>query len=205
MDAENPLGKIASRFRGYLPVVIDVETAGFDPKKNALLECAAVIIGMDSEGNLTPQESIHAHIVPFEGAILDPSALEFNKIDPYHPFRFSVSEHEALTKIFKPIRHAIKASGCNRAVLIGHNAWFDLTFLLAAVNRAKIKRNPFHPFTTFDTATLGGLAYGQTVLARALEAAGIEYDREQAHSAIYDAKVTAELFCHIANQWKLPG
>ncbi len=205
MEIENQLGAIAKRFRGYLPVVVDVETAGFDSKKNALLECAAVIIGMNSDNELIPLEAVHSHITPFEGAILDQSALEFNKIDPYHPFRFSVSEHEALTKIFKPIREAIKASGCNRAVLIGHNAWFDLTFVLAAAHRAKIKRNPFHPFTSFDTATLAGLAYGQTVLARALEAAGIEYDREQAHSALYDAKVTAELFCNIANQWKLPS
>jgi ribonuclease T len=195
--------KIATRFRGFLPVVVDVETGGVNPRKDALLEVAAVIITMDEEGKLVPLSSHAEHVVPFEGANIDPEALKINKIDPFHPFRFAKIEHEALSNIFKPIRTAIQAANCQRAVLVGHNSWFDLHFLQAAATRSNIKRNPFHPFTTFDTATLGGLAYGQTVLSRIAQAADMAFDSETAHSARYDAKLTADIFCHIINNAQL--
>lgn len=192
---------IAHRFRGFLPVVVDVETAGFDAGHDALLEIAAVIIGMADDGSLQPLETHACHVQPFPGANLDPRALAFNGIDPDHPFRMALPEKEALQNIASPVRKAVKASGCNRAILVGHNAFFDLGFINAAVERTGFKRNPFHPFSTFDTVSLAGLAYGQTVLARAIQAAGIEWDSSQAHSAIYDAEKTAELFCAIVNRW----
>ncbi len=192
---------IASRFRGFLPVVVDVETGGFNPKTDALLEVAAVMLDIDADGCWHRTETHACHVQPFPGANLEPSALEFNRIDPGHPLRFAVPEREALANIFGPVRSAVKASRCTRAVLVGHNPSFDLSFVNAAVERTKFKRNPFHPFSTFDTATLGGLAYGQTVLSRAVEAAGIEWDGREAHSAIYDAEKTADLFCAIVNRW----
>ncbi len=192
---------MASRFRGFLPVVVDVETAGFNAQTDALLEIAAVTLRIDDEGVICPHETHACHVEPFAGANLEPSALAFNGIDPYHPFRLAKPEAEALHIIFNAVRKAIKESGCTRAILVGHNPFFDLGFLNATVARAKIKRNPFHPFSTFDTATLGGLAYGQTVLARAAHEAGLEWDSREAHSAIYDAQKTAELFCAVVNRW----
>lgn len=191
----------SKRFRGYLPVVIDIETSGFDPLRNALLEIAAVIPRMDEQGRLSIEETHSAHVVPFAGAKLEESALAFNGIDPYHPFRFALDEKEALLKIFHPVRAAIKRNGCTRAILVGHNPAFDIGFLNAAVARTGIKKNPFHPFSTFDTATLSGLVYGQTVLAKAAQAAGLEWDNKEAHSAVYDAEQTARLFCGIVNRW----
>jgi ribonuclease T len=194
--------RFAQRFRGYLPVIVDVETAGFDPKHNALLEIAAVLLEMDEAGRITMSDTVACHVTPFEGSRLDRSALDFNGIDPYHPFRFAVDENEALKTVFEPIRKAVKSNQCTRAILVGHNPAFDIAFLNAAVERTGIKKNPFHPFSTFDTATLCGLAYGQTVLARAAQAAGFQWDAEEAHSAKYDARMTAELFCQIVNRWK---
>jgi ribonuclease T len=192
---------LARRFRGYLPIIVDIETSGFSPREHALLEIAAVIPEMDDEGRLRIAETHASHVNPFPGAKLEASALSFNKIDPYHPFRFALDEKEALDKIFQPIRAAVKQHGCTRAILVGHNPAFDLGFLNAAVERSGVKKNPFHPFSTFDTATLSGLAYGQTVLAKAVQAAGLEWDTHQAHSAIYDAEQTARLFCTIVNRW----
>jgi ribonuclease T len=197
----NSKSKISERFRGFLPVVVDVETGGFEADKHALLEVGAVTIVMDEEGIVSPGESIACHVEPFEGAELDPRALEFTGIDPHHPFRMAKPEKEALETIFKPIREEIKRVECTRAILVGHNPFFDLGFIKAAVERTGIRKNPFHQFSTFDTATLGGLAYGQTVLAKAAMAAGIEWDHEEAHSALYDAERTAELFCKIVNSW----
>lgn len=193
---------ISQRFRGYLPVVVDVETGGFQAATDALLEIAAVILRMDEQGQLQLCETISCHVQPFEGAHLDPKALAFNGIDPYHPFRQALTEKQALEHVFGPIRAAVKASACKRAILVGHNAFFDLGFVNAAVERTKYKRNPFHPFSTFDTVTLAGMAYGQTVLARTAIAAGIPWDPDAAHSAIYDTEKTAELFCHIVNRWQ---
>jgi len=195
---------IANRFRGYLPIAVDVETAGFNAVTDALLEIAAVSFRVDNEGQWMIDESINRHIQPFAGANLEPEALEFTGIDPEHPFRkqIAVTEKEALQDIFKLVRKVMKFAGCKRAILLGHNPSFDLAFINAAVERTGIKRNPFHPFSTFDTATLGGLAYGQTVLSRAVIAAGLEWDTDLAHSAHYDAERTAELFCNIVNRWK---
>ncbi|MBT3047714.1 MAG: ribonuclease T [Candidatus Thiodiazotropha sp.] len=193
---------MGQRFRGYLPVVVDVETGGFDAAKDALLEIAATTIAIDQAGMLHPAETHAYHLIPFEGANIDPKALEFNGIDPQHPFRDALPEKEALRQLFAPIRKAVKASGCKRAILVGHNAFFDLGFLNAAVERTGIKRNPFHPFSTFDTVTLAGVAYGQTVLAKAAKAAGLDWDSSEAHSAIYDTQQTARLFCGIINRWQ---
>ncbi len=202
MDNTPVITPLEKRFRGYLPVIIDIETAGFNPKKNALLEIAAVIVELDSNGHLGLTERYSTHVIPFKNSELDEAALKFNGIDPHHPFRMALEEHEALELLFKPIRHAVKRNHCTRAILVGHNPAFDIGFLNAAIARTRIKRSPFHPFSSFDTATLGGLVYQQTVLAKIAQAAGIDWDNEKAHSALYDAEKTAELFCIIFNRWK---
>lgn len=197
----NKVSAMNERFRGYLPVVVDIETAGFDPNYDALLEIAAIILELDENGFIKPAQTMHEHIIPFPGANLDPSALEFTGIEPDHPFRFAKTEHKALTLIFDDIFKALKRQHCQRAVLVGHNPAFDISFLNAAITRCRIKNNPFHKFTTFDTATLSAVAFGQTVLAKSVKAAGIPFDTEEAHSALYDAEKTAALFCHIINDW----
>ncbi len=196
---------VARRFRGFYPVVVDVETAGFNPLTDALLEVAVVFLQAAPDGLWSPLETISKHIQPFPGANLDQAALEFTGIDPEHPFRkeIAVSEQEALREIFQATKRLLRQHACSRAILVGHNPSFDLSFINAAANRTGLKKNPFHRFSTFDTATLGGLAYGQTVLSRAVMAAGLEWEEEEAHSALYDAERTAELFCNIVNLWPL--
>jgi len=193
---------IAERFRGFLPVVVDVETGGFNAKTDALLEIAAVFVDPNEDGTFIRGETIRYHVKPFEGANLEPASLAVNGIDPYHPLRPAIEERDALQRIFREVRRAVRDSGCTRAILVGHNAAFDLAFLNEAAERTAIKRNPFHQFSCFDTATLCGVAYGQTVLARAVQAAGLPWDESSAHSAAYDAEITADLFCKILNRFK---
>ena len=193
---------MAGRFRGFLPVVVDVETGGFNSKTDALLEVAAVLVDFGDGGVLTRGQTIRYHVKPFEGANMEPASLAVNGIDPHHPLRPAIDERDALQRIFREIRQAVRDNGCSRAVLVGHNAAFDLGFINEAVERSEIKRNPFHPFSCFDTATLCGVAFGQTVLARAVAAAGFEWDETSAHSAAYDAEMTADLFCEIVNRFQ---
>jgi ribonuclease T len=200
-----PRHPMAARFRGYLPVVVDVETGGFNCATDALLEIAATTVGIDESGMLYAEHTQFFRVEPFAGANIEQAALEFTGIKLDHPLRMAVSEEHALNEIFRSLRKSLKANGCKRAILVGHNSSFDLGFLNAAVARCGIKRNPFHPFSSFDTATLAGLAYGQTVLARACQAAGIPFDGKEAHSARYDTEKTAELFCGIVNRWKEMG
>lgn len=196
-----PEDTVANRFRGFLPVIVDVETGGFDAVRDALLEIAVVLVDISDAGEWQRTETIAHHVTPFAGANLDPRALEFNKIDPYHPFRLAVDEQTAMEETFAAVRDAVKTHACTRAILVGHNPAFDLSFVRAAAERCRIKAFPFHQFSTFDTAALSGVAYGQTVLARAVRAAGFEWDANAAHSAIYDAERTADLFCAIVNRW----
>ena len=194
--------RMADRFRGFLPVVVDVETGGFEATTDALLEIAVVLLVIDSDGYLQRDETIRYHVKPFEGANMDPASLAVNGIDPHHPLRPAIDERDALQRTFREVRRAVRENRCSRAILVGHNAHFDLGFLNQAVARSAIKRNPFHPFSCFDTATLCGVAFGQTVLARAVIAAGMEWDETQAHSASYDAEVTADLFCQVVNRYR---
>lgn len=193
---------MAQRFRGYLPVVVDVETGGFNARTDALLEIAATLLKMDDSGYLSLSKTFSFHVEPFPGANIEQSALDFTGINPFHPLRIAQPERQVLEDIFKVIRQELKLTGCTRAILVGHNASFDQGFLQAAINRTEMKRSPFHPFSNFDTATLSGLALGQTVLSKACQTAGISFDNSEAHSARYDTEKTAELFCLIVNRWK---
>ncbi len=190
------------RFRGYLPVVVDVETGGFNAATDALLEISAVTLRLDARGHCQIDQTLSFHVHPFPGANLEPASLQVTGIDPDHPLRPALPEREALGRVFREVRRLLKETGCHRAILTGHNAAFDLAFLNAAVARCKIKRNPFHPFSCFDTVTLAGVAVGQTVLAKAMVAAGHEWDNQQAHSATYDAQQTAALFCTLVNRFE---
>jgi ribonuclease T len=202
-DASSVLFK--HRFRGFLPVVVDLETGGFNAGTDGILEIAATFFELDDTGQLSVSHTIARNVDPFEGANLELSALEFTGIDPENPLREAVPEEIALGDIFGEVRREVKDKGCNRAILVGHNAHFDAGFLNAATERCQIKRNPFHPFSYFDTSTLAGLAYGHTVLAQACKRAGIEFSNSEAHSADYDAQKTAELFAGIVNRWQALG
>jgi ribonuclease T len=193
-----PMGQ---RFRGFLPVVVDVETGGFNPQTDALLQVAAVLLRMDRDGRLYRHETLARHVQPFEGANLDPKSLEVNGINPFHPLRIAHPEKDALADVFRGIREEMKCNACKRAILVGHNAGFDLSFINRGAERAGLKRNPFHPFSSLDTVTLSAMAFGQTVLARAVQAAGMSWDSSEAHSAVYDAEKTADVFCHVVNRW----
>mgnify|MGYP001826947638 CR=1 FL=1 len=195
--------RIADRFRGFLPVVVDVETGGFNAESDALLEIAACILRMDDFGRLFVAETVSVNVEPFDGSNIDPKSLEITGIQVDSPLRNAQPEADALRQISQPVRKEVRETGCQRAILVGHNSFFDLSFINAAIKRTHFKRSPFHPFSSFDTATLAGLAFGQTVLSRSVQAAGLEWNESEAHSAIYDTEMTAALFCAIVNRWKI--
>ena len=196
---------IAKRFAGYLPVVVDCETGGVDPQQDALLEVAAQIIKPDAK-KVVMGEILHYHVEAFPGSVITDEALSVNQIRPDHPFRFAVPESDCLIDMAMKIREHCKRYRCRRAVLVGHNAHFDLAFLIAAYKRCDaMKLFPFHRFMVFDTVTLSAMFVRETVLARAVVRAGLAFDINEAHSALYDVDRTAALFCHLVNKHSPSG
>ncbi len=193
--------EIKDRFRAYFPVIIDVETAGFNSDTDALLEIAAITLKMNKTGELEPSTCFHEHIKPFEGANIEQAAIEFNGIKPFCALRGAKDESEVMKDLCRHIRKEQKAAECQRSIIVAHNAHFDQSFVNAAIQRSNIKRTPFHPFVSFDTTSLAALTLGQTVLVKACEAAKIEFKQSEAHSALYDTQKTAELFCFMINKY----
>lgn len=191
---------LKNRFRKYLPVVVDIETGGFDPELNAILEIAITLIE-ERDNKFVVGETYRHHINPFENSIIEKESLDFTKIKLDHPLRNAIDEKDAIKDIFKIINKIKNKYECSRAILVGHNAHFDMSFLDAAIKRNNIKKTPFHKFSVIDTVSLGVLATGQTVLARICDQLGIDYDNDQAHSAAYDTLVTAKVFCAIFNSY----
>ncbi|MDA9368412.1 exonuclease domain-containing protein, partial [Flavobacteriaceae bacterium] len=106
---------IRDRFRGFLPVVVDIETGGFNAQTDAILEIAATLVRMNDAGELVPYKTIAHNVDPFEGANLEPSALEFTGIDPDNPLRDALPEEIALGELFSEIRKEVRDQGCSRA------------------------------------------------------------------------------------------
>jgi len=188
------------RFRGYLPVVVDMETGGFDNAVNPLLELACTFLHWESD-TLHVASQTCWHVEPFAGSEVNPASLRITGINLDDPQRQALEESTAIKEFFKLVRTAMKTHGCHRAIMVAHNASFDQGFLNAACERNNLKRNPFHPFTALDTASLAAVAYGHTVLSEACMRAGINFDQSLAHDAAYDAERTAQLFCHMVNGW----
>ena len=192
---------MSTRFRGFLPVVVDLETGGFDADRHAILEMAAVEV-VFAEGQLVPGERWQQAVTPYPGSSMDPAALKVTGIDPDDPTRGAIDEADAFREMFRLIRKAMKREGCQRAILVAHNAAFDHQFMRLAYERNSLNRSPFHPFSFIDTASLAAVAYGHTVLSEACSRAGIPFEASRAHSALYDAEKTAELFCSVVNRWQ---
>ena len=80
---------MSDRFRGFLPVVVDVETGGFNSETDALLEIGAVTLSIDDEGILRPDCNIFHSVIPFEGSNIEQAALDITGIDPNDPYRIA--------------------------------------------------------------------------------------------------------------------
>ena len=187
-----------TRFRGYLPVVVDLETGGFDDAVHSLLEIAAVTLDFQDQ-RLVVQDRHRWAVAPHPDTISEEASLKVTGIDVNDPARGAVPEAEALRGLFRVVRAEVRRLGCQRAIVTAHNAHFDHGFIHAAATRSGVKRSPFHPFSVVDTVALAAVHYGHTVLSEVCARAGIDYDADRAHSAPYDADVTAELFCGVVN------
>lgn len=128
MSDNAQLTGLCDRFRGFYPVVIDVETAGFNAKTDALLEIAAITLKMDEQGWLMPDTTLHFHVEPFVGANLQPEALAFNGIDLNDPLAARSANTRRCTKFLKLYVKALK-----RAAVTAPLWWRTMPILITAL------------------------------------------------------------------------
>ena len=89
-DNSNPIKSntnkslFAQRFRGYFPVVIDVETAGFNAQTDALLEIAATTLSLDENSG---QFSLDKTITSQDDSSIPSNNEQFLKLGSNVPFQ----------------------------------------------------------------------------------------------------------------------
>jgi ribonuclease T len=126
--------ELKDRIRGYLPVVIDVETSGFNDKTDALLEICAILLSMDENGSFFPKTTLHYHVKPFDGANIESSAIKFNGIDIDNPFRLAVTEKRHFQKYLSILRLLSKKRAAHGLF------WLDIMpFLTLDLSKQQLK------------------------------------------------------------------
>ena len=91
--------ELSERFRGYLPVVLDLETGGFDHQVNPILELACCFVQMqDDRLSIKGQESWN--VQPVDGMVVEPASLKVTGIDLDDPHRDAMDEASVLKDFF---------------------------------------------------------------------------------------------------------
>ncbi|STP19815.1 ribonuclease T [Escherichia coli] len=128
MSDNAQLTGLCDRFRGFYPVVIDVETAGFNAKTDALLEIAAITLKMDEQGWLMPDTTLHFHVEPFVGANLQPEALPSTALTQTIPIAARSASTRRCTKFLKLYVKVLK-----RAVVTAPLWWHTTPISITAL------------------------------------------------------------------------
>ncbi len=103
---------MSRRFRGFLPVVIDVETGGFNSRTDALLEIAAVFIDIDASGTLSRGCHPQLPCAAVSGCATGPGLAERHRHRSLSSVAAALPEREAIQRIFREVRHQLKAYDC---------------------------------------------------------------------------------------------
>ncbi len=190
------------RFRGFLPVVIDVETGGFHlAAPTRCWRSPPSSSRWTTPAGCAAARRMRFTCKPFEGARLDPVSLEVNGIDPWHPLRPAIDEADALQRLFREIRTAIRAHALparhSRRATTRPSIWASSTRRSSAPASSAIRFIRSRASTPRRSAAS---ALGQTVLRARRAAGGHRMGSAAARTrAAYDAERTADLFCHICN------
>ena len=83
----------------------------------------------------------------------------------------------------------------------GGSCWRIIDGTLQASNNPSLAGRPGYRLRPLGFDPICALVSDKDV-ARAVQAAGLRWDENSAHSAAYDAEITADLFCDILNRFK---
>lgn len=165
-------------------VIFDLETTGLSNRLDEIIEFGAVKM-KDREVIdrkqlfVNPKRSIPAHIS---------SLTHINQSD--------VDAAKPIEDVFDDLKQWI-----GDAVLVAHNATFDVGFMNAAARKLG---KPEFSNPVIDTLPLAHamLDLKRYRLGNVCRHYGVKYDGEGAHRADYDAEVLSQVLCHMLNAYK---
>ncbi len=175
VDDLNPL---VSRDRGQLLtdeiVVFDIETTGFSPVNDRIIEIGAVKV---KDGKITDRFSVF--------------------VNPERPIPFRIEQltgiHDSMVVDADTIEKVLPEflDFCGEAVLAAHNAGFDMSFIKENARRLGLIRE----FTYLDTMGIARLLLpGQAKHTLDAVAKTLNLSLENHHRAVDDAECTAEMY-----------
>ena len=166
-------------------VVFDIETTGFSPVENRIIEIGAVKV---SGGKIVDRFSTFVNPevpIPFEieklTSITDDMVVDAEKIETILPQFLQFSE------------------GC---MLVAHNAEFDMSFIIENCKRQGLN----HDFTYIDTVGIARVMMpGQAKHTLDAVAKALGVSLENHHRAVDDAEATAEIFVKLIPMMEKDG
>lgn len=175
---------------------IDVETSGLDPRKNAVLQLAGTLED-DSRS-----ENFNYFIKPFPTDIVDAKALEVNKLNPneekFKEPRFVYDDFTYMLSTF-----VNKFDKKDKMFFVGYNShFFDMPFVREFFSKCGNKY--FGSYFFFPSLDIMVMAQFKLMKQRHLmkdfklhtvaKELGITVEEEQLHDAMYDIRLTKEIF-----------
>lgn len=175
-------------------LVIDTETGGLDPDRDSLLSLAAVVW---REGQLVADTQI---FVNEPEPRITPDSIAVHGIDPTWLQAHGHSPCQAVQEFERFVHAHFSRFDRGDVLLAGHNVAFDVAFLKRLYRLAGVHYPAFYSHRLLDTAALGLFfilsGHLPSGVAKSDELFGyfqIAFGRNRRHSALGDARATAEL------------
>jgi len=173
------------RIEDTLFTVVDLETTGFDPGKDRIVQMAAVVV--DGKGT----------VVDSWDTVVRPESPEHYEHGAEHVHGIS----REMVEKGMPLRDALHRiwSFTEGRVFTAHNARFDISFLEAESRRVGMdKKVEWH----VDTLQLARMADQERSRKHSLQALCEHYgiERERAHEAMSDARATATILTKLLQE-----
>jgi DNA polymerase III epsilon subunit-like protein len=187
-------------------LVLDTETSGTDPQVHSLLTIGALVWDDGTFG-----DEIELRVVERE-MVIDAEAMAINRINIDLHRRGGIEPRLAATELSSFVRrHFFGPHGPDPAVLCGHNIAFDIGFLKRLFNLAEIRYDLYFSHRALDTASvLRFLALARRIppdlvsSSKAFAHFGIQFSHDTRHTALGDARATAELLNRLIELERTP-
>lgn len=170
----------------------DVESGGLDDSKHSLLRIGLVIW---KNGIILDKLEI---FIKSDNYCYDEESMKINKIDLNWLTINGISEQQAIEEINSFVNKYFPNS---KALLGGHNIYFDIAFLKRLYRENSISFSSYFEHRTIDTCSIMKYLYFCDKLPKQVQSLtsackyfNFEIDDNERHGALYDAEITSEVF-----------
>ena len=183
-------------------IALDVEGSGVDFNNSQVIECGAIFL--DEDLNPIQEKEWKINYIPKDFPDWNKDAEAVHKIS-YEEAQTHGIDPEEFIKEFEQEVFKFYGTNTDQSVhIIGVNAYYD--YLMLECVWKKYRRGDFFlSLRTMDVNSIGLFVVGISGLSSLMENFGIEDDKEQRHSALYDAKLHLEVFKKLSKTAKEKG